>query len=60
MRFALLCMLEAVEGELGLSGVLEVMRFVLLCALEAVDGGFCLLEVTRCVLRTLYAGGCGR
>ena len=38
MRFVLLCMLEVVEGELGLSEVLEVMRFVLLCTLEATEG----------------------
>ena len=37
--------LDAVEGELCLLGVMEVMRCVLLCTLEAVDGGICLLEV---------------
>ena len=54
MRGVLLCMMEAVEGELCLLEVLEVlqvlevlevMRCVLLCILEAVEGGFCLLEV---------------
>ena len=46
-------MLEAVEVEVCLLEVLEVMHCVLLCMLEAVEGGFCLLEVPdvmRCVL----------
>ena len=71
MRCVLLCMLEAVEGRLGLLEVLgafevqeapEVIRCVLLCMLEAVEGKLCLLEVPNvmlCVLGTLYAGGCG-
>jgi hypothetical protein len=37
-----LCTLEAVEGELCLLEVPEVMRCVLLCMLEAVEGGMCL------------------
>jgi len=46
--------------------LLEVMRCMLLCMFEAVEGRLCLrevselleaLEVTRCMLRTLYAGG---
>ena len=41
MRRLLLCMLEAVEGELCL---LEGMRRVLFCMLEAVEGVLCLLE----------------
>jgi len=40
----LLCMLEAVEGELGLLEVMKVMRCVLLCILEAVEGGLGSLE----------------
>src|SRR6266480_1378274 len=43
MRRVLLCMLEAVDGELCLLEVLEVTRCVLLCILEAVEGG--LLDV---------------
>ncbi len=56
MRCGLLCMLEAVEGELCWLEALEVpgaMRRVLLCMLETVEGGLCLLgmlEVMRCVL----------
>ena len=52
----LLCMAEAVEGELCLLDVLEVlevpdvMRFVLLCMLEAVEGVLRLLEVIRCAI----------
>ena len=42
MRRVLLCMLEAVEGEICLLDVLEVMRCVLLCMLEAVEGMRCL------------------
>ena len=38
-------MLEAVDGELCLLAVLEVMRRMLLCILEAMEGGLCLLEV---------------
>ena len=38
-------MLEAVECELCLLEVLEVMRFVLLCMLEAVEGGLCSPEM---------------
>jgi hypothetical protein len=51
VRRVLLYMLEAVEGELCLLEVLEVLdmleviRCVLLRMLEAVDGGLCLLEV---------------
>ena len=66
MRRVLLCMLEAVEGELCLLEVPEVqeaMRSVLLCIQEAVEvsnfaggvggaGGDALCA-------TLYAGGCG-
>jgi len=43
----------------------EGMRRVQLCMLEAVECELCLLEelevpeMMRCVLRTLYAGGCG-
>jgi len=37
----------------------EVIRYALLYLLEAVEGEFCLLEVMRCVLGTLYAGSCG-
>ena len=54
MRCMLLCMLEAVEGELCF--VLEVIPWVLFCTLEAAEGKFCLLEVwevpeaMRCVL----------
>ena len=47
MRRVLLCVLEAVEGELCLLEVPEVMRRVLLCVLEAVVGGFYLPEVCR-------------
>ena len=50
MRCMLLCMLEAVEGGLGLLEVMrapEVMRRVLLCMMEAVEAGLCLLEVLR-------------
>ena len=56
MRSVLLCMLEAVGGELyslEVREVREVMRCVLLCTLEDVEGGLCLLEVSdvmRCVL----------
>ena len=55
MRRVQLCMLEAVEGELCLLEVPEVIR----CVLEAVEGALCLLEVLevlempevmRCVL----------
>ena len=42
MYSVLLCMLEAVEGELHL---LEVIRCVLLRVLEAVEVALCLLEV---------------
>ncbi len=41
-RCVLLCMLEAVDGELCLP---EVMCRVLLCILEAVEGELYLLEV---------------
>jgi len=47
MRRVLLCVIEAVEGELCLLDVLEVKeatRCMLLCMLEAVEGGLCLLE----------------
>ena len=47
MRRVLLCMLEAVEGELCLLevlGVLRVLRRVLLYMLEAVEGVLCLLD----------------
>src|SRR6266480_7113843 len=50
MRGGLLCMLEAVEGELCLLEeveVVEVMRRVRLCMLEAVEGGLCLREVSH-------------
>jgi len=64
MRRVLLCMPEAVEGELHLREVLEVpevIRCVLLCILEVVEGKLCLPEasevlealevrVIRCVL----------
>ena len=40
MRRMLLCMQEAVEGELCF--VLEVTRCVLFCILEAVDDALCL------------------
>src|SRR5437762_2264797 len=61
----LLCMLEAVEGELCLLKVLEVMRCVLLCMLEAVEGGLCLLEVLEvlevmCLVQVCMLGGCIR
>jgi hypothetical protein len=58
-------MLEAVEGELGLLEVLELMRCVLLCILRAAEGGFCLLQVPEALLcaaalcAALYAGGGG-
>jgi len=48
MRGVPLFILEAVEGELCLSDVLEVleaMNRVLLCLLEAAESEFCLLEV---------------
>ena len=47
----MLCMLEAVEGKIGLLEVLgvlyvpEVMRCILLCTLEAVEEERCLLKV---------------
>ena len=59
IRCVLLCMLEAVEGVLGLLEVLdmpEVIRCVLLCMQEDMEGVLCLLEmlemreVMRCVL----------
>ena len=52
MRRVLVCMLEAVEGELCLLEVLEVnaMRCALLCRLEAREGGLCLPAVIRLVL----------
>ncbi len=55
MRCVLLCMLEAVDGELCLQEALEaaeVVCCVLVCMLEAVECGICLLEVLeviRCV-----------
>jgi len=45
MRRVLLCMLEAVDGDLSLLEVLEVpavIRCVLLCTLEAVEGRLCI------------------
>jgi len=68
MRCVLLCVLEAVEGELCF--VLEVIPCVLFCTLEAAEGELCLLEVlegTRGVggaggdalCATPYAGDCG-
>jgi len=72
MRRVLLCILEAVEGELCLVEVVdvlevvEVMLRVRFCMLEAVEGALCLLEVLEVpekpeVMRfCLYAGGCGR
>jgi len=66
MRCMLLCMLEAVEGEICLLEV-EAIRCSLLYILEAMEDGLCLMEAVggaacaegdaRCV--TLYAGGCG-
>ena len=56
MRHVLVCMFEAVDGELCLLQVpkmMDVMRCVLVCMMEAVGGGLCLLEVSevmRCVL----------
>ncbi len=41
MRRVLLCMLEAVEGELCLLEELEVMRCVLFCILEALMSPVC-------------------
>jgi len=64
----LLCMLEAVEGQLCLLVAMKVMRCVLLCMLEAVEGELCLLEVLevlavleamRCMILCRYAVGCG-
>src|SRR6266480_3295717 len=58
MRRVLLCMLEAVEGGLGVLEAPEAMRSVLLCMLEAMEGGLCLLETLevleamRCMLET--------
>ncbi len=52
MRRVLLCMLEAVYGELCLLEELEEM----FCMLEAVEGRLCsldLLEVMRCMLRRM-------
>lgn len=43
MRVVLLSMLEAVEGELYLLEVLEVICCKLFCVLEVVKGGFCSL-----------------
>ena len=45
MHRVLLCMLEAVEGELCLLEVPNVMRCVLLYMLEGVECGLCLLDV---------------
>src|SRR6266480_3748928 len=58
MRRVLLCMLEAVEGEICLLAVPEVMRCVLLCLLEALKALEVLEmlevpEVMRCVLLCL-------
>ena len=50
MHRVLLCMLEAVEGELCLLELLEVpevMRCVLLCILEDVEGRLCCRRCRR-------------
>jgi len=47
MRGVLLCMLEAVEGELCWLEVPEMIRRVLLCMLEAVEGALCLLDAVE-------------
>ena len=50
IRRVLLCMLEAVEGELCLLEVLEVMRSMLLRSiLDAAEGRLCSLEVLEVV-----------
>ncbi len=63
MRCVLLCMLEAVDGELYLLEVLEMICRALLCMLEVVEDELCLLEalevseVMRCVPLCTLEGG---
>jgi len=45
VHHVLLCMLEAMEDELCLLEVPEVMCCVMLCIAEAAERGLCLLEV---------------
>ena len=64
MRCVLICMLEAVEGELYLLEAMDVMRCALLCILEAVEGTLCFAGGDGgargdAMYATLYAGGCG-
>ena len=66
MRRVLLCMLEAVEGEICLLEVPKVMRCVLFRMLDDVEGVLCLLEVLemiecrrRCAVHYSFAGGAG-
>ncbi len=68
MSRVLLCMLEAVEGQLCLLVAMEVMRCLLLRMLEAVEGELCLLEALDvldvleamcCMIFCRYAVGCG-
>jgi len=60
MRRVLLCMLEAVEGELCLLEELEVMLCSLLCTLEAVKVILCSLEAMLCILLCVEGGLCVR
>jgi len=68
MRCVLLCVQAAIDDELCLLEVLEVMevtRRALLCMLETAEGGFVLLEapevircVRLCILEAVEGGLC--